>query len=152
MLPKDLKELLFAFNAHEVKYLVVGGYAVGMHAEPRATKDLDVLIRADRDNAERVYRALASYGAPLAGTRSEDFYTDPGSVYQIGQPPLRIDILQQIDGVTFDECWPDHDEVLIDDVSVHVISAAHLVQNKLASHSLQDLADVEALREAMKRR
>ena len=152
MLPKDLKELLFAFNAHEVKYLVVGGYAVGMHAEPRATKDLDLLVRADRDNAERVYRALASYGAPLTGTRPEDFYTDPGSVFQIGQPPLRIDILQQVDGVTFDECWPDHDEVSIDDVSVHVISAAHLIQNKLASGRLQDLADVQALREAMKRR
>lgn len=152
MLPNDLKELLLAFNAQEVKYLVVGGYAVGIHAEPRATKDLDLLIRADRENADRVYRALASFGAPLAGTRPEDFCTDPGSVYQIGQPPLRIDILQQIDGVTFDECWPDHEEVSLDDVSVHVISAAHLVQNKLASGRLQDLADVEALREAMKGR
>jgi uncharacterized nucleotidyltransferase DUF6036 len=146
MLPNDLRELLLAFNAHGVEYLLVGGYAVGVHAEPRATKDLDIFVRPERSNSEIVYRALAAYGAPLAGVNPADFCNDPNSVFQIGQPPLRIDILQQIDGVTFDEAWPKRIEALIDDIPVHVISAEHLIQNKLASGRLRDLADAEAVR------
>lgn len=148
MLPNDLRELLLAFNAHGVEYLLVGGYAVGVHAEPRATKDLDIFVRPERSNSEIVYRALAAYGAPLGGVVPEDFCNDPKSVFQIGQPPLRVDILQQIDGVTFDEAWPQRIEALIDDIPVHVISAEHLIQNKLAAGRLRDLADAEAVREA----
>lgn len=148
MLPFDLRELLLAFNAHGVEYLVVGGYAVGFHAEPRATKDLAILIRPDLRNGQKVYRALAEYGAPLADVTPGDFCTDPNSVVQIGQPPLRIDILQQIDGVTFQEAWPDRSETLIDGIPVQVISAEHLIRNKLASGRLQDLADVEAIQRA----
>src|ERR1700735_1516085 len=87
MMPKDLKELLRAFNDHAVKYLVVGGYAFGVHAEPRATKDLDLFIRSDEQNSEAVFRALAQYGAPLAGLSPSDFRDDTG--FQIGQPPTR---------------------------------------------------------------
>ena len=76
MMPKDLKELLSAFHDHGVKYLVVGGYAFGVHAEPRATKDLDLFIRADKENSEAVFRALAQYGAPLAGLSPADFLDD----------------------------------------------------------------------------
>jgi len=79
---KDLKELLSALNAHDVKYLVVGGYAIGIHAEPRATKDLDIFIKADRANSEAVFRALAAYGAPLAGYSPADF-NDGGSWFQM---------------------------------------------------------------------
>jgi len=148
MLPIDLRELLLAFNAHGVEYLVVGGYAVGFHAEPRATKDLDILIRAEPDNGRKVFRALAEYGAPLTGITPRDLCADPTSVFQIGRPPIRIDILQQIDGVTFQEAWPDRSETLIDGIPVHVISAEHLIRNKLASGRLQDLADAEAIRKA----
>jgi hypothetical protein len=148
MLPVDLRELLLAFNAHGVEYLVVGGYAVGFHAEPRATKDLDILIRADLDNAHKVYRALADYGAPLSEVTPGDFCADPNAVFQIGQPPLRIDILQQIDGVTFQEAWSDRAEAGIDGIHAHVISAEQLIRNKLASGRLQDLADAEAIRRA----
>lgn len=91
MMNKDLKELLLAFNVHGVEYLVVGGYAVGVHAEPRATKDLDILIRADDRNSHAVYKALAEYGAPLQGFSPSDFNDEQGSAFQIGQPPARID-------------------------------------------------------------
>jgi len=91
ILPEDLKQLLLAFNAHGVDYLVIGGYAVGVYAEPRATKDLDLFIRADIRNSEAVYRALAAFGAPLAGLTPADFRDDPNSIFQIGQPPARVD-------------------------------------------------------------
>lgn len=101
MMPEDLKELLRAFNDQKVKYLIVGGYAFGVHAEPRATKDLDLFIQTDVENSEAVFRALAEYGAPLSGFSPADFRD--GTTFQIGQPPARIDLLQQIDGISFDE-------------------------------------------------
>ncbi len=149
MMNKDLKELLLAFNANGVEYLVVGGYAVGVHAEPRATKDLDIFIRADERNGHAVYRALADYGAPLHGFSPSDFNDEQGSAFQIGQPPARIDLLQRIDGVSFDEAWRDRIEGLVEgEVSAHVISRKHLIQNKLEIGRAQDMADVEALRDA----
>ncbi len=145
---QDLKELLSALNAHSVKYLVVGGYAVGVHAEPRATKDLDVFIKADVQNSEAVFRALSAYGAPLAGYTPADF-NDGGSWFQMGQPPFRIDILQQIDNVDFDEAWDSRVETIIDgDLPAHVISREHLIQNKLACGRPRDLLDVVELRQA----
>jgi hypothetical protein len=151
-LPEDLKQLLLAFNANGVKYLVVGGYAVGIHSEPRATKDLDLFIRSEIENSEAVYRALAEFGAPLAGVTAADFRDNPSSVFQIGQPPVRIDILQKIDGLDFDEAWQDRAETHVDGILAPVISPEHLIQNKLASGRLRDLADVEAIREAYKHR
>ena len=91
-MPTDLKELLRAFNDHGVKYLVVGGYAYGVHAEPRATKDLDIFIRSDQENSQAVFRALAQFGAPLDGLSIGDFMD--GSTFQIGLPPARIDLMQ----------------------------------------------------------
>ncbi|MGH9616841.1 MAG: DUF6036 family nucleotidyltransferase [Acidobacteriaceae bacterium] len=146
---KDLKELLLAFNAQDVKYLVIGGYAVGVHSEPRATKDLDVFIRADEVNSHAVYRALASFGAPLEGFRPSDFNDEQGSAFQIGQPPTRIDILQRIDGINFDEAWEDRVDGLVEgEIRAPVISRKHLIRNKLAIGRARDLADVEALRDA----
>jgi hypothetical protein len=147
MMTEDLKELLRAFNAHAVKYLVVGGYAFGVHAEPRATKDLDLFIRSDEENSKAVFRALAEYGAPLDGLAPTDF-TD-GTVFQIGQPPARIDILQKIDGITFDQAWENRIEGLIDgEILAAVISKDDLIRNKLASRREQDLLDVKKLRAA----
>ncbi|HEX4321984.1 MAG TPA: nucleotidyltransferase [Acidobacteriaceae bacterium] len=148
MLPEDLKQLLLAFNEHRVEYLVVGGYAVGVHAEPRATKDLDVFVRSSEVNSEAIYRALAAYGAPIAELTPADFRNDPNSVFQIGQPPARIDILQHIDGIEFEEAWKHRAEAAVDGVPAHIISAEHLIQNKLKSGRMRDLADVEALQEA----
>jgi predicted nucleotidyltransferase len=148
MLPEDLKQRLRAFNATGVEYLIVGGYAVGIYAEPRATKDLDIFIRPESGNSERVYRALASYGAPLEGLSAADF-TDPGAIFQVGVAPARIDILPCIDGVTFDEAWEQRVEVMLDGVATHVISSGHLMQNKLRSGRMRDLADVETIRLAL---
>jgi hypothetical protein len=86
MLPEDLKQLLLAFNAHGVEYLIVGGYAVGVYSEPRSTKDLDLFIRSDAKNSEAVFRALTEFGAPLSGFAPADFRDAPGSVFQVDQP------------------------------------------------------------------
>jgi hypothetical protein len=147
MMPKDLKELLRAFNDHAVKYLIVGGYAFGVHAEPRATKDLNLFIRPDQENSQALFRALVQYGAPLDGLSAADFMD--GSVFQIGQPPARVDILQHIDGITFDQAWENRIEGLVDgEVRTVVISKDDLIQNKLASGREQDILDVKKLRAA----
>jgi len=103
MMPNDLKELLRAFNDHEVKYLIVGGYAFGVHAEPRATKDLDIFIRADEENSKAVFRALAQYGAPLTDLNPSDFMdgTTFSALHRIVTKALVI--------IADAECfWPDH--------------------------------------------
>ena len=147
MMPKDLKELLRAFNDHGVKYLIVGGYAFGVHAEPRATKDLDIFIRSDEENSKAVFRALAQYGAPLEGLTPSDFMD--GTTFQIGQPPARIDILQHIDGISFDEAWENRIEGVIDDQTrAIVISRDDLIRNKLATGREQDILDAKTLRAA----
>ena len=145
MMPKDLKDLLRAFNENGVRYLVVGGYAFGVHAEPRATKDLDLLVRSDEANSAAIYRALTQYGAPLDGLSPLDFMD--GSTFQIGQPPARVDVLQRIDGLTFDEAWQNRIEGLVDqEVQVNVISRDDLIRNKLASGREQDVLDAKKLR------
>lgn len=147
MMPEDLKELLRAFNDQAVKFLVVGGYAFGVHAEPRATKDLDIFVRSDEENSNAVFRALAQYGAPLGGLTPSDFMD--GTTFQIGQPPARIDILQHIDGVTFDEAWENRIEGIIDgQIQAAVISRDDLIRNKLATGREQDILDVKKLRTA----
>ena len=147
MMPEDLTELLRAFNDHGVKYLMVGGYAFGVHAEPRATKGLDIFIRSDEENSKAVFRALAQYGAPLEGLSPSDFMD--GTTFQIGQPPARIDILQQIDGLTFDEAWENRIEGIVDgQVRAAVISRDDLIRNKLATGREQDILDVKTLRAA----
>jgi len=147
MMPEDLKELLRAFNDHGVKYLIVGGSAFGVHAEPRATKDLDIFIRSDEENSKAIFRALAQYGAPLEGLSPSDFMD--GTTFQIGQPPARIDILQQIDGLTFDEAWENRIEGIVDgQVRAAVISRDDLIRNKLATGREQDILDVKTLRAA----
>lgn len=150
ILPEDLRQLLLALNAHGVEYLVVGGWAVGYYADPRSTKDIDIFIRSSLKNSEAVFRALAEFGAPLAGVTPSDFRDAPNSVFQLGFSPARADILQSIDGVDFDEAWQNRVEFSLDGVEVHVISAEHLIRNKLQSGRLSDLADVEAIREADK--
>ena len=147
-LPEDLRQRLLAFNAHGVEYLVVGGWAVGFYAEPRFTKDIDIFIRASVKNSEAVFRALAAFGAPLEGISPADFRDRPTSVFQLGLTPARADILQGIDGVEFEEAWKRRVEFTLEGVKVQVIASEDLIQNKLKSGRLSDLADVEAIREA----
>ncbi len=144
MMPTDLKDLLRAFNNHGVKYLVVGGYAYGVYAEPRATKDLDIFISSDAGNSQAVFQALAQFGAPMDGLTTADF--QDGSTFQIGLPPARIDLLQRIDGLSFDEAWRNRVQGLIDgDIPINVISRNDLIRNKLASGREQDMLDVKKL-------
>jgi hypothetical protein len=147
MMTKDFKDLLRAFNANAVKYLIIGAHAFSVHAEPRTTKDLDLFIRSDEENARAAFKALAEFGAPLQGLTAADFCD--GSTFQIGQPPDRIDVLQRIDGITFDEAWPNRIQGLLDgEVPASVISRDDLIRNKLASGREQDLLDVKVLRKA----
>jgi hypothetical protein len=140
----DFEDLLAALNDAGAEYLVVGAHALAAHGHPRASKDLDVWVHATADNAERTYRALASFGAPLDDLRVDDLST-AGTVFQIGVEPVRIDIVTSIDGVDFEEAWPDRMSVEYGDQPVSVISRKHLIQNKKAAGRPQDLADVDAL-------
>jgi hypothetical protein len=140
----DFRDLFAALNACEARYLLVGGHAVAFHARPRYTKDLDVWIERTPENAARVMNALEAFGAPLHELRREDLAT-PGVVFQIGVPPNRIDILTEIDGVTFGEAWPTRVETTYGEQRIWVIGREHLVCNKLTSGRPQDLLDVEAL-------
>jgi len=148
----DFKELLSVLNAHGVKYLVIGAYAVSIHAQPRATKDLDILVKADAENAAAVFAALARFGAPLEGLTPADF-AEPGPFFRMGREPVGVDILTTIPGVEFDEAWPRRIEAIVDSASglkASFISRQDLIAAKLAAGRPQDLADVDAIRKAQK--
>jgi hypothetical protein len=140
----DFSELIAEFNAHSVEFLVVGAHALAAHGHVRATKDLDVWVRPEAENAERVIAALRSFGAPLHDLTVEDLAT-PGVVFQIGVAPVRIEVLTAIDGVEFDDAWSRRVESRFGGHPVFVLSREHLIKNKRASGRLQDLADVERL-------
>ncbi len=140
----DFSDLLRLFNKYGVRYLVIGGYAVVQYTEPRYTKDLDLWISTDPANAEAVYAALREFGAPLVGLTAEDF-AEEGYFYQMGVPPVRVDVLMGIPGLEFETAWQKRQEVDFDDLSVLFISRKDLIKAKLASGRPQDLIDVEAL-------
>lgn len=141
---QDFVDLLRAFSDHDVEYIVVGAHALAAHGHVRATKDLDVWIHATSENSARAYRALATFGAPLSQLTEEDLAT-PGTIFQIGVDPLRIDILTRIDGLEFAEAWKSRVSTSFGGVKTAVLSRADLIRNKRASGRLQDLADVEQL-------
>jgi hypothetical protein len=147
---QDFKELLSAFNAGGVRYLIVGGYAVSFHAQPRATKDLDILIASDAENGKAVYRSLAKFGAPIEGLTADDF-TEPDNFFRMGAPPVMVDIMPKISGIEFEEAWRRRVDVRIDDdLAVSFISREDLMAAKVAAGRVQDLADVDALRESIR--
>lgn len=145
---RDFKDLLSTFNAHNVQYLIVGGYAYSEYAEPRTTKDLDLFVGTSSQNAAAVFRCLQIFGANLTDTMVSDF-ENPKTVFQIGVAPFRIDILSGISGVSFEEAWATAKPGMIDDeIPVRYISFEHLIKNKLASGRDQDLVDVKKLRKS----
>ena len=150
----DFKELLSSLNRQNVRYLIVGGYAVSLHAQPRATKHMDVLIKPDAVNAKAVYVALAEFGAPLDGIAVEDFM-EPGKFFRMGVAPVMVDILSEIGGVDFDAAWARRVEAVIDPetgLKGSFISREDLITAKLAAGRPQDLADVDALSKAVNER
>lgn len=147
---EDFKELLRLFSGLHVRYLIVGGYAVSLHSQPRATKDLDLLVRPDPENARSVYAALLDFGAPLGGFTSADF-SDEQKFFRMGRAPIMVDILSRIDGVDFESAWERRVEATIDAESgqtAFFLSSADLIASKLAAGRPQDLADAAAIRAA----
>ncbi len=143
----DFRELLKLFEKHNVRYLIVGGYAVMKYSEPRFTKDLDIFIATDQNNAEGVFSALKEFGAPLENLSIDDF-AQKGYLYQMGRPPLRVDIMMSIPGIEFDEAWKNREVVQIDDFKILFISRSDLIQAKAVSGRPQDNIDIEKLKKA----
>ncbi len=148
MLNKDYKEMLQCLSEENVKFLLVGAYAVAAYGYPRATKDIDIFVRAAPDNASSLMRALARFGAPLSGVSESDFSTE-GVVFQIGNNPRRIDILTRISGVDFQQAYERRKTVSVEGMDIPVISLEDLITNKRATGRTQDLADVERLISAL---
>ena len=140
----DFSDLLRLFNDNHVRYLVIGGYAVIQYAEPRYTKDLDMWISTDTNNAAAVYRALKAFGAPLVGLTEADF-AEEGYFYQMGVPPVRVDIFMGIPGGDFEQAWNNRNEVDFDGLVVSFISRQDLIDSKKASGRPQDLIDADNL-------
>ena len=140
----DFVDLLRAFADAEVRFLIVGAYALAVHGRPRATGDLDIWIDATPENAPRVMRALAAFGAPLGEIAEADF-ARPGVVYQMGVPPGRIDILTELTALTFEQAWPDRVRRPFGEIEVDFIDRASFLRNKRATGRLRDLSDIEGM-------
>lgn len=140
----DFLDLLTALSDAEVRFMVVGAYAVGVHGRPRATKDLDIWVEASPENAQRVLNALREFGAPLGDLTAADL-EKPGTGFKMGIPPRRIDILTQVSGIEFAQAWPSRISAAFDTVRCDVIGLDHLIANKRAAARPQDIADVSAL-------
>ena len=141
---QDFIDLLRVFVAAEVRFLIVGAYALALHGRPRATGDLDVWVEATPENAGRVMRALADFGAPLSEISEADF-DRPGVTYKIGVPRGRIDILTELTGLTFSDAWPDRLRRAFGDVEVDFIGRASFIRNKRATGRPKDLGDIEGM-------
>jgi len=142
----DFRDLLALFNAHEVEYMIVGGYAVAFHGAPRFTGDLDILINPNRENASRILEALGEFSFKSLGLTAADFES-PDKVVQLGSPPVRIDIMTSLTGVSWEEAFSGRESGEYGDVPVHFIGRDQLIINKRAIGRIADLADLEALGE-----
>jgi len=153
-LDSNFCDLLSAFHACGVRYLIVGGWAVSIHAQPRATQDLDIFVSSEKGNIEAVYDALTRFGAPLKNMNRGQFL-EPDTFFRIGAPPCQVDIFPGVPGVEFEACWGNRVEVLVDAekaLSASFISAKDLIAAKIASGREQDIADAEAIRRAQEQK
>jgi predicted nucleotidyltransferase len=142
--PQDFVEFLKLLNAHHVEYLLVGGFAVAIHGYPRATADMDVWVARNQANAERIVLCLREFGFDTPNVTPE-LFEDPDRIVRMGEAPLRIEILMEIDGVSFDDCYSRADEQMVDGSPVSVISLNDLKVNKRASGRPKDRDDLENL-------
>ena len=143
ILPQDFKGFLKLLNLHNVKYMLIGGYAVGYYGYPRATSDMDVWIAISSENAKKTKEVLYDFGMVSDDVSEELFLSD--NIVRMGLPPMRIEILTKIDGVEFERCYQNRNNVIIDDVEVPLISLEDLKINKKASGRHKDLNDLEHL-------
>jgi hypothetical protein len=143
---QDFLDLLRAFVDRDVRFLIVGAYALGVHGRPRATGDLDVWVDPTPANAANVMHALQQFGAPLGQVTVDDF-SRPGIVFQMGLPPVRLDVLTELSGLTFDEAWSTRTAASFGPITVDVIGRDAFIKNKRATGRARDLGDIEALGE-----
>ncbi len=141
-LPEDFKDFIKFLNDHNVRYLLVGGWAVGIYGNPRATKDIDFLIATDDDNIGKLLDALKAFKAPAV---DKSVFTDKGNVFRMGSSPIQIDIINEATGIVFEECYDRRNIIHADDVQIPVISREDLIKNKRACGRYRDLADIESL-------
>ena len=141
MLNPDFKDILLCLKTEEAEFIIVGAYALAAHGLPRATGDIYIWVRPSEENARKVLRALAAFGAPISDLTEKDF-TAPEMVVQFGVEPCRIDILTSIDGVEFDEGWRNKLSVVVDDIEVQILSRSDLLRNKVASGRDKDQSDI----------
>ncbi len=144
VLNNEFKEFIQLLNANNVKYLIVGGYAVGFHGYPRYTKDLDVWIMVSEENAENILKALEEFGFGSLGLQKEDFL-QPDEFVQLGYPPNKIDIVMSCDGIEFEKCYNSRVELKFEGLKINFIDIENLKKNKKASARPQDLADLDNL-------
>jgi len=140
----DFRDMLSALCDAGADFLVIGAYALAAHGLPRATGDLDIWVRPTSENAERVWQALRTFGAPMSQIRARDFYS-PNIVCQIGVAPRRIDILTSVTALTFDAAWPNRHTTEVEGLSIAFLGRSDLIVNKRATGRPQDLADVARL-------
>ena len=141
MLNLDFKEMLSYLKDEEVDFIIVGAYALAAHGFPRATGDIDIWVRNSFENAQKIMRALMRFGAPISHLSEEDF-TAPDMIVQLGVEPCRIDLLTGIDGVGFDEAWRNKVSITIDDLEIDILSKEDLLRNKLATGRDKDQGDI----------
>lgn len=144
MLNEDYKEMLQLLLDNKVRFLVVGAYAMGAYGYPRATGDFDIWVEASAENAKRVYKSLAEFGAPLAEL-TEQTFCELGIMFQIGVAPRRIDIITRVDGVEFKQAYTQKQQIQIDDLNVPFLSKADLIKNKLSTGREKDRLDADYL-------
>ena len=144
MLNQDFREFIQSLNENEVRYLVIGGYAVAYHGHPRYTKDIDIWLEMTPENAAKMVRALEQFGFASLGLKEEDF-SAPDQVVQLGYPPARIDLLTTLEGVDFESCYAARVQTEMDGIPVDVIDLESLKRNKKAVGRIQDLADLADL-------
>ena len=143
-LPEDFKEFLRLLNVHEVEYLLIGGYAVGYHGYPRTTADMDIWFAISPQNAVKLYDVFIEFGM-TDPSLSSDIFMQPKKIIRMGLPPIRIEVMGEIDGVNFDDCYKKRVLAEIDNEQINIISKPHLLKNKRASGRHKDLDDIENL-------
>lgn len=140
----DYRDLFKTLNRYKVKYIVVGAYAVVYYTQPRFTKDLDIWIRPDIENANKLYKALREFGVPLKDIQPESF-TKSNTIYQIGVAPIRIDIMMTLRGVKFDVAWNNRKRTKYANVLINIIGVKELIKSKKSVKREQDILDLKNL-------
>jgi hypothetical protein len=146
-LPDDFRDFLNSLNKNDVKYLLLGGWAVGIYGVPRATVDMDVFIAIDDENIEKLQKALYEFGAP---TVPNDHFKELGKVFRMGRSPMRIEIINQASGIDFKSCYQNRKTILIDEIEISIIAIDDLLKNKKTAGREKDCADLRNLEGVLK--